>query len=295
VPTTAKPDISIIIPTRDRPALLARAIASALAQDDAGTLEVIVVDDASTPPATVPPAPRVRLVRPAVDRGGAAARNSGLAAARGRWVTWLDDDDELVSGGLAACLAALAESDLPPPVAAVAALEVVDADGEVTARRRPPTLPRGGYWNLETVPAGRSFQVKQSLVIERAVVAGIGGFDERFRAHVHSDLFLRLNPVCSILGVDRPGYRFHRHGGATVTGDPVLRAQSLAALIDKHRAVLERRARPFAGMLIEHASICALDGRRTEALRWHLRAARYDPVRVGRTVLGGWLRGQRPV
>jgi hypothetical protein len=95
-----RPEVSVVVTTHDRPAELARAVASVLACDD-GTLEVVVVDDASTPPAVVPDDDRVRLVRLATNGGVSVARNRGLAEARGHWVCALDDDDAFTPDRLA--------------------------------------------------------------------------------------------------------------------------------------------------------------------------------------------------
>jgi glycosyltransferase involved in cell wall biosynthesis len=88
----SQPVFSVIIPTRDRPGALADAVDSVLRQgvDD---FELIVVDDASASSPIVPADPRVRLVRLETNRGPAFARNAGLAAAQGKYVTFLDDDD----------------------------------------------------------------------------------------------------------------------------------------------------------------------------------------------------------
>ena len=76
------PLYSIVIPTHNRPDFLVRAIGSALAQT-LPDVEVIVVDDGSQPPAVAPTDHRVRLIRLDENRGNAAARNAGLATARG--------------------------------------------------------------------------------------------------------------------------------------------------------------------------------------------------------------------
>ena len=90
--------VSVIVPTRDRPDHLARALASIAAQHRPVS-EVIVVDDGSTRP--VDPildrtaiGDRVTVVRHAEPRGAAAARNTGLDVARGDVIAFLDDDDE---------------------------------------------------------------------------------------------------------------------------------------------------------------------------------------------------------
>ncbi|MHB8168800.1 MAG: glycosyltransferase family 2 protein [Thermoleophilia bacterium] len=85
--------VSVIIPTRDRPRLARRAVASVLDQTYA-ELEVIVIDDGSQAPFS--PSrddPRLKVIRHESSRGGAAARNAGFDAARGSYVCLLDDDD----------------------------------------------------------------------------------------------------------------------------------------------------------------------------------------------------------
>lgn len=93
------PVVSVILPTRDRPALLPRALASVQRQTCAD-LEIVLVDNNQGPAVSAIPelaAPladsRVVVVPARGAPSAAAARNAGLALARGEWVTYLDDDD----------------------------------------------------------------------------------------------------------------------------------------------------------------------------------------------------------
>jgi glycosyltransferase involved in cell wall biosynthesis len=105
------PVISVVVPTRDRPDRLAVCLA-ALDRQTVADLEIVVVDDASRDAAAVAAAvaaaPRARLVRGA-GRGPAAARNAGVAAARGAVVCFTDDDCEPVPGWASALAARLAD------------------------------------------------------------------------------------------------------------------------------------------------------------------------------------------
>lgn len=85
--------ISIIIPTYNRPQLLKeRALKSALAQTYKD-IEIIVVDDGSTEPYDVK---GVRYFKPwEKNRGGSAARNYGVSQAKGNYIVFIDDDNEL--------------------------------------------------------------------------------------------------------------------------------------------------------------------------------------------------------
>ena len=89
--------VSVIIPTRNRPALLMRAVHCVLGQTHRD-IEVVIVIDGSDP-ATVAAIgsisdPRVRVFELSDNVGSANARNIGVLHANGEWVALLDDDDE---------------------------------------------------------------------------------------------------------------------------------------------------------------------------------------------------------
>jgi glycosyltransferase involved in cell wall biosynthesis len=90
--------VSVILPTRDRPALLERAVKSVLSQEDI-RLELVVVDNnLGCPPVSACGAewlrdPRVVVIHCPGATSAAAARNAGLAACTGDFITYLDDDD----------------------------------------------------------------------------------------------------------------------------------------------------------------------------------------------------------
>jgi glycosyltransferase involved in cell wall biosynthesis len=92
-----RPLVSVIIPTHNRSSLLCEALASVMEQEGRGELfelETIVVDDASTDDTRrVAAEYPVRYIRHPTNLGLSAARNSGIAEARGRYVAFLDDDD----------------------------------------------------------------------------------------------------------------------------------------------------------------------------------------------------------
>jgi glycosyltransferase involved in cell wall biosynthesis len=91
--TPLRPDVTVIIPSHNRPDLVRRAIATALAQVGV-ELEIVVVDDGSViPVASFVDHPQVRVFRNEQAQGVAHARNRGIAAARGEWIAFLDDDD----------------------------------------------------------------------------------------------------------------------------------------------------------------------------------------------------------
>ena len=273
------PEVTVVITTRDRSALVARAIESALAQT-VQAIEVIVVDDASAPPLRVGHRDeRLRVLRRTSSAGVCAARNAGLAAARGRWVTFLDDDDELLPGMLQSSLRAAHASTLPRPVAVLAGIEEVDRDGHGTRILLPVTSAKGGHYALERTGHG-DFATYNTLVCPTETMLAIGGWDEALRAWEHTDLFLRLNQVCSIQGVERVLYRRRDHRTGRLSANLAARADSLQHTLVKHRAA-------FAQHPDRHAHYLGAMG-----ITW-LRLGRWRPA-LAATTRSLWLAPRRP-
>ena len=227
------PAVTVVVATRDRPALVHRAVASALGQT-LTSVEVLVVDDGSVDPVRLDADDeRLQVIRLDRPSGPCAARNRGLAAARGHWVTFLDDDDELAPDMLARSLEAAARSTLPAPVAVLSGVQVVDEHGFLLETRRPVTLARGRRYPLEDVGDG-SLLNHATLVAPRIVLEEIGGWDEQLPAWEHDDLFLRLNAVCSLQGVPSVGYRQTVHSTPSLSGNLLARALGIQHTLAKH-------------------------------------------------------------
>jgi glycosyltransferase involved in cell wall biosynthesis len=274
------PAVSVIVPTRDRPALLPTAVESVLEQS-LGDVEVVVVDDGSDEPVQLPADPRLRVLRFPDSRGYGAALNAGAREARGRWLGTVDDDDRLLPHMLEASLEAIERSELPPPVAALSGVEFVRPDGTVVEQLLPPTLARGSHYSLEPVQPGRAYRVRATLVVERALLLELGGWDEAFRGRLRHELLLRLNPVCSLQGVDRIGYRALDHGsGPRLSKDVLLMHEAFELLVEKHRRLFESHGPRYAHYLRSDARLLHRLGRRRQAAVALARALRYDRART---------------
>jgi glycosyltransferase involved in cell wall biosynthesis len=91
------PLVTVVIPTRNRPEMVCRAVRSALGQTYLNLEVVVVVDgpDSATVAALEALGEhRLRIVALSESVGGSEARNTGIRAANGAWVALLDDDDE---------------------------------------------------------------------------------------------------------------------------------------------------------------------------------------------------------
>ena len=114
-----KPLISVVIPTLNRPLLVTRAVQSVL-QQTLQDLEAIVVIDGLDESTGVELAKikdsRLQIVQLPTSRGGAGARNAGVAQSRGEWIAFLDDDDEWLPQKLELQLAAARASQYSLPI-----------------------------------------------------------------------------------------------------------------------------------------------------------------------------------
>ncbi len=227
----ASPLVSVVLPTRNRRALLERAVRSVLGQEQV-TVEVVVVDDASDDDSTAwleGCDERVVPVRNPERLGVAATRNVGLERATAPWIAFLDDDDVWSPQKLAAQLAAAAELDAQWVLAGAVVL-----DGELRVRAAQRIVPRERFLRLllghNVVPGGASGVLARTDLVRR-----VGGFDTRLRIMADWDLWIRLALESLPAGSDRPlvGYVLH---GSNMTSDPVGFRDELALVSEKYAA-----------------------------------------------------------
>jgi glycosyltransferase involved in cell wall biosynthesis len=258
------PEVSVVIPTRDRSRLLGLTLHSVLWQR-AVDLEVVVVDDGSTDDTAQMVAGlgdrRVRLVRHDTAQGVSAARNRGIAEAGGSWVAFLDDDDLWAPDKLTRQLQAARRSGRDWVYAGAVK---VDAAQRLNGGRPPPepqeVMARIERWN--PMPGGCSNVMAASTLLRSA-----GPFDRQLVNLADWDLWIRMARAGGRPAVVRSplvGYRLHDGNRSLDT-----------ALILREAKVIERRygtALDWGGIFRYLAWLCVRSGRRREAL-WHFARA----------------------
>jgi glycosyltransferase involved in cell wall biosynthesis len=181
------PLVSVIIPTRDRPELAARAVRSALAQTYANQ-EIVVVDDGSVMPLVLPPElaldERVHTVRLDTASGAGRARNAGVQASKGTLLAFLDDDDRW------------------RPAKIERQVQVLSDDGEAAAVETGYELWNGSRLVERYVPSpdrdlpGELLEVPRmqpsTVLIRRSAFAELGGFDPTLLRVQDWDLWIRF-------------------------------------------------------------------------------------------------------
>jgi glycosyltransferase involved in cell wall biosynthesis len=272
VPDT--PEVSVVIPTRSRWRLLSTAaLPSALEQQDVA-LEVIVVDDGSRDetPARLAELddPRLAVIRHETSRGVAAARNAGIRAARGRWVSFLDDDDLWSPRKLRA---QVDSAEAAGAVFAYSAGGGLDASRTFLFAVPPPdpvTVTRELLrWNVIWCGC--------SNVLARAdVVADLDGFDERLVQLADWDLWIRLalaGPAAATTEI-LVGYVMHDESMLLTDRREVF--PEMDYLVEKHReAARELGVVPDEALFTRWvARGHRRAGRRAQAARTYVRGAR---------------------
>ena len=137
----AWPSVSVVVPTRDRPELLRRAVTAILGQTYPGLVECVVVFDQSDPdlPWEDPgPSRRLLLVRNQRTPGLAGARNAGATHATGELLAFCDDDDEWLPRKLERQVELL--TSLPDAVVATTGIVVRYGDRSVTRLAPTPVV-----------------------------------------------------------------------------------------------------------------------------------------------------------
>jgi glycosyltransferase involved in cell wall biosynthesis len=264
--------VTVVIPTRNRLALLRTTLLTALHQEGVD-VRVVVVDDASEdgtgPWLAALDSPRVTVLRHEARKGVSAARNAGLEQVETPWVAFLDDDDVWAPDHLARLLRAVARSpgggdgvDL-----AAAGNLVTDLRRRVLHVQRSPVAPE-----LREHLLVRNVLGTPSRVLLRAdAVRRAGGFDGAFSVLADWDLWLRVVRPGNVVVTDdlTVGYTWHDANMHVVA--PLLIAE-LPRLQARHR-------HPGAADLLDSSATYIAwsyrqSGERLRASRWYLRSWR---------------------
>jgi len=211
--------VSVVLPTFNRGYCLERAIRSVLGQTYPDW-ELIVVDDGSTDDTQAVlesfKDSRIRVFRHSVNRGVAAGRNTGLAAARGDFIAFLDSDDEWRPDKLTKQLGVMTRAPDTP----VAFTDLVWRRGDVEATSFARTLPVFSELLRQHVPTGghliipqrtmylcllQELPVKPSTLMLRAqILRSVGRFDERLRSGEDWEFLIRAARQCDFAYLYEP-------------------------------------------------------------------------------------------
>jgi glycosyltransferase involved in cell wall biosynthesis len=264
-----KPLVSVIIPTRNRAHLLQRTLESVLKQSTQD-LEVIVVDDGSTDntrDVVASADPRVLVLRNPESTGVSVTRNRGIAAARGTWIAFCDDDDLWAPNKLQEQLTAAGQAG-----ANWAYVGDVNVDDQLRVLSGgPPPDPAAV---IALLPRCNPLASGGSNVVVRSnILTEVGGFDPTLRRTEDWDLWIRIARKGPPAYVRQPlvAYRFHR---GNVVWDP-------REMVDEARQIAARYGYPvdLPAMQRRAAWAALRAGRRLRAVRYYAAAIAGGDIR----------------
>jgi len=237
---SSPPRVSVIVRTMERPTLLAEAMES-LRRQSFQDFEVVLVDDGRTPPPeeVLTPAPGVGVtrIRPG-GKGRAHALNEGVAAARGTYLAYLDDDDLYEREHLETLVRFLDGSD---------EYRVAYTDATLVSQKlgddgRYHEVGRRGAFGVDFDPTRLLYSNYVPLIClrhEKALAGEAGGFDESFDLFEDGDFLIRLSTLVRFRRIPKATalYRVRDDGSNATQSRPWHSTSSQAAreaLYKKH-------------------------------------------------------------
>ncbi len=240
-------DVSVIIPTYNRLAMLQEALASVFSQKFNGTLEVIVVDDNSqdgTPEMITQKYPDVKLIRFKQNLGAYIARNQGLKEARGKYIAFLDSDDLWKPSYLQSQITALEGQEKSFSVSAIVLWSVTK--NQRTLCFQKPNLERFTSPIHQLLVKSNFIYSPSGVVFPRKIFEQVGLFDEKFRIGADRELYAR----CLIWGsqpifIEEPLVIVRKHNQGQLTDISMskieLRKKTRIAYLDKLYPLIRER------------------------------------------------------
>ncbi|MFL1380650.1 glycosyltransferase [Nocardiopsis protaetiae] len=260
------PEVTVVVPTRDRPELLRRTLRAIHEQDYPGTITTIVVYDNDQPDPSLARAEGTRPIRVVTNTltpGLAGARNTGVLAAHTDLVAFCDDDDTWMPGKLRGQVRVMREE----PGTDLVCCGITVVYDRVEAVR---TLDRTSV-TFGDLLGSRLTELHPStfLIRRRAMIDGCGTVSEEIPGSYAEDyeLLLRLARRGPIRNIPETGVRVLWHRRSHFSGRWQTISTALRWLLDRYpefRLVPRGHARVAGQIAFAEASA----GHRGAALRW---------------------------
>lgn len=204
-----EPLVSVIIPTYNRAYCIGNAVQSVLKQDYEN-MEILIVDDGSTDDTEAViksiEDTRIRYYKNSVNSGAAAARNTGISLAKGKYIAFQDSDDEWLEGKLKQQVELLENSDYGM-VYSCFEREFPDGRVEKVPRDGIQQEAKEGY--IYPYLLAESFISTQTMLVRTEILKQIQGFDESLKSYEDYDLAIRIAKCCQVAFLDEVLVHLH--------------------------------------------------------------------------------------
>lgn len=278
------PAVSVVIPSYNRLRSLPRALESVLRQTFED-IEVIVVDDCSTDGTwdylQSVRDPRLRIIQHETNKGGGAARNTGIKAARAPLIAFQDSDDEWLVTKLATQIEEYNRVN-SPEYGAIYCAKITNGEGRfgVYGPREVQYMPLPGYdrtsGDISRELVRRAMISTQTLMVRKDLLEQIGGFDETLKLGQDWDMTTRLARITKFLFVDKP-LALCFTSPDSISKIKTNQAGVRRKMLDKHFDLISQDPPLHAQYLTEIARVYQRVGCWRQSLPWVTKALRIYP------------------
>ncbi|MBX3304464.1 MAG: glycosyltransferase [Nitrospira sp.] len=236
-----RPKVSVILPSYNRPDRLTEALQSVLRQSYQD-FEIVVVNDGGTDVGATVAAlndGRIMYIQHDRNRGLAAARNTGLRAAKGKYVAYLDDDDRYLPNHLETLVKVLVGSECKVAYTDAWRVHEQSEGGQYFEVGRD--LPYSYDFNPANLLVGNYFPVL-CVMHERSCLDDVGGFDESLFAHEDWDLWIRMAMKFQFVHVKKitAEFTWRTDGSSMTSGTQQTYYRTTEIIYRKYRPYAER-------------------------------------------------------
>ena len=272
------PIVSVIIPTYNRAALLPRAIRSVLNQSFQD-FELIIVNDGSTDNTEEVVKSfednKIRYIRHEKNRGGSAARNTGIKAAQGQYIGLLDDDDEWLPEKLEKQINKFQGLSEGYGVVYSGFSYVYDKKGEIICNNVP--MLRGNVYDslIKGCILGSPTPVIKKICFQKA-----GFFDETLPSCQDWDMWIRISKNYNFDFVPDILAKHYVHG-VQISVDLNVKIIAREKLIEKYWIDLSQKPQTLSILLTRLGILYSLGEDYTKARKYFFASIKKDPLKRG--------------
>jgi glycosyltransferase involved in cell wall biosynthesis len=271
------PEVSTIVPTFNRAHMVEKAINSVLSQTYQD-LELIVVDDGSVDETSRLLSKinddRVIYIRHEKQKGAAEARNTGVAASRGRFLAFLDDDDEWLPDKLELQMEVFAKQ---PEIGMVyTGYFYVNAESKEIFREFRPKV-RGML--DDRLLMENCVGTTSTAVVRRECFEGVGGFDVQLRSSQDWDLWIRIARGYAIEFIPRPLVKFLNHD-LRITHNMSSKIQGKERLLEKISPLIENKPKILSHHFFVIGFLYCATGDVENGKKWLWKAIKLNPGNI---------------
>jgi len=273
--------VSVVIPTYNRSAMVERAVRSVQAQTYTN-LDIIIIDDGSTDDtgqrvaALQEEDQRIRYIRHEKNRGAQAARNSGLRAATGDYIAFLDSDNEWLPQKIETQMALFTARPASPGVV-YCGFSRVNSNQQLMHNYIPQfrgqVYPRVLQdWLTDT----------STLLIRREMLEKIGGVDETLRAYHEWDLCIRLARECEFDFAPDCLTIYHEHSGPSISKNLMIDAAGYQSVVERYQSDIRRECgkKSLSRHYLKTARLFVLADEFDMAKKYFRKSIQQDPLNI---------------